>query len=291
MTKKVWARKDKQYDWEDLIFKIRKNRSDYNRVLKSKNKTRPLVIKKKEYLENEKTIARGLMRWECIRRNAQLRRLYQEDNNVLCLGGDICLTPDTTKDEISKEISKIKTKASKDKNVAFLDRKNEHKYTTYFHFMRDLSHTPFLNNLAVHSKQYHALVYELIDLQDVATYDRDTIKKFISGIPANVDFVVDLGYSKQEIMAEFERQIDMWFRLHEVIGMRNDKRALDYTNIKRYLKVYDLKNGKSKPTFSELAQKLYPGPSIKNIDSTIQQVKREYKRAEELINGGFISIK
>ena len=291
MTREEGTRKSAQYDWDDLICKIRKNCGNYNRGLKSQNKTRPLVIKKKEYLENEKTIARGLIRWECARRNTQLRRLYQEDNSVLCLGVDICLTPETTKNEISKEVSKIKTRVNKDKDVAFLDRKSARKYTAYFYFMKDLGHSPFLNNLAVHSKQMHAMVYEIVDKRDVAKYDRAVVEKFISEIPTKVDFIVDFGYSKQEIMTEFEKQIDMWYRLHEAIGERNNKRALDYTNIERYLEVYDLKNGKSKPTFFELAQKFYPGPSSKNLDSAIQQVKREYKRAKELISGGFISIK
>ncbi len=285
------TRKSVQYDWEDLIRKIRKIRGTYDRDLKSQNKTRPLVIKKKEYLENAKIIARGLMRWECARRNAQLRRLYQEDNSALCLGGDICLTPEKTKDEISKDIAKINTRVNKDKNIAFLDKKSARKYTAYYSFMSDLSHTPFLNNLAVHSKQMHAMVYEIVDKRDVAKYDRDVVEKFISEIPTKVDFIVDFGYSKQDIMAGFEKQVDMWYRLHGAIGARNNKRALDYTNIERYLEIYDLKNGKSKPTFFELAQKFYPGPSAKNLDSAIQQVKREYKRAEELINGGFLLIK
>lgn len=291
MTKKVWARKDTQYDWEDLIFKIRKNCSNYNRVLKSKNKTRPLVIKEKEYLENTKTMTRGLMRWECVRRNAQLRRLYKKDNSALCLGEDIWLTPETRKDEISREISKIKTRVNRDNSVTFLDRKTSYKYTAYYCFLSDLGLSPFLNTFAVHCKQLHAILYEVVSKKDAEKLDHGVVEKFISDVPTRVDFIVDFGYSKKEIMAEFEKQVDMWHRLHEAIGERNNKRALDYTNIKRYLTVYDLKNGKSKPTFSELAQKLYPGPSVRNIDSTIQQVKREYKRAEELINGGFISIK
>ena len=291
MTKEEETKKSTQYDWEGLIRKIRKIRGDHDRDIKSQRQIRPLVIKEKEYLENAKTIARGLMRWECVRRNAQLRRLYREDNDILCLGGDICLTPETTKYEISKDIAKINTRVNKDKSVTFLDRKSARKYTAYYSFMSDLSHSPFLNNLAVHSKQMHAMVYEIVDKRDVAKYDRDVVEKFISEIPTKVDFIIDFGYSKQEIMAAFEKQIDMWYRLHGAIGERNNKRALDYTNIERYLEVYDLKNGKSKPTFFELAQKFYPGPSSKNLDSAIQQVKREYKRAKELINGGFLSIK
>lgn len=91
-----------QYDWEDLIFKIRKIRGSYDRGLKSQHKRRPLVIKEKEYLEDRKTIERGLMRWECVRRNAQLRRIYQEDNNILHLGEDICLTPKRRKTKYQK---------------------------------------------------------------------------------------------------------------------------------------------------------------------------------------------
>lgn len=199
--------------------------------------------------------------------------------------------PETTKDEISKEILKIKTKSKKDKSVIFLNRKQAHKYTAYLFFLKDLGHSPFLNNLAVHCKQLHAITYEVVDKKTIGKFDQDTIQNFIADIPKKVDFIVDFGYTKQEIMAEFEKQIDMWCRLHEAVGERNNKRALDYANIERYLHIYDLKNAKSKPTFADLAQMFYPGPSAKNLDSAIQQVKREYKRADELINGGFIFIK
>ncbi len=291
MRKEERAIENTQYDWEDLIFKIRKIRGLYDRDFKSKHKTCPLVIKKKEYLENSKTIERGLMRWECIRRNAQLKHLYQKDNSVLCLGKDICLTPETTKNEISKEISKINPQVNKYNSVVFLDKKTARKYTAYFYFMSNLGHSPFLNNRAVYCKQLHAMIYEVTDRRNVKKFDHDVVKKFISDIPTKVDFIVDFGFNKQEIMVEFKKQVDMWYRLHEAIDDRNNKRALDYVNIKRYLEIYDLKNAKSEPTFSDLAQKVYPGPSVKNLDSTIQQVKREYKRAGELINGGFIFIK
>jgi len=291
VTQEAGTKKGVQYDWEDLIRKIRKIRGAYDRGLKSKNKIRPLVIKKKEHLENEKIIARGLMRWECVRRNAQLRRLYKKDNSVLCLGEDIWLTPETAKDEILREISKTKTRVNRDNSVTFLDRKTSHKYTAYYCFMSDLGRSPFLNTFAVHCKQFHAILYEAVSKKDAEKLDHGLVEKFISDIPAKVDFIVDFGYSKKEIMAEFEKQIDMWYRLRGATGERNNKRALDYTNIERYLRVHDIKNGKSKPTFTDLAQKFYPGPSARNLDSAIQQVKREYKRAEELINGDFLSIK
>jgi hypothetical protein len=277
------------YNWQNLIHSLKKSRRSYNPARKSLDTSPPLVLKHKEYLENQKIIERGLMRWECVRRNAQFQRLCQADKASLNLGAGIALSPRTTKDEISKELSKIRIKTGKDKSVGFVNRDHEYKYTAYFHFLKDLGHAQFLNNSAVHCKQLHALVYELVDKKVIKDFSQDEVDRFIAEIPKKADFIVDFGYTKQEIMAEFEKQIDMWGRLHETVGQRNSKRALDYTNIKRYLEVYDSKNNKM--TFAKLAQKFYPGASAKNLDSAIQQVKREYKRAQELINGGFVYIK
>jgi len=284
-------RKNTEYDWDYLLREVKNIRRDYNRAIRAKNVTRPLILKKKEYLANSKIIARGLMRWECIRRNEQFRRVCDRDKKILSLGKDISLTPESTKSQLSNELSKIKTKIVRDKRVSFASRKHEHRYTAYFYFFKNIGHSHFLANSPVYSKQHHALLYDLLDNKDIKKLSQEQIADFIAQIPSRVEFTVDFGYTKQEIMVDFERQIDMWFSLNDATGDRNTKRALDYANINRYLKVYDLKNNKSKITFSDIAQQLYPGPSNKNLDSAIQQVKREYKRAKELINGGFIFIK
>jgi len=283
--------KKTEYDWDNLIREIKRIRRDYDRESKTKHVSAPLVLKKKEYAESCRIIERGLVRWECIRRNKRFVALYEKDNEILNIGNKIQLTPDTTKDFIKKELGKVKTKKNRDGSVGFLNKSHEHKYTAYFLFLKNLGHADFLNNSPVKSKQLHALVYDLLDKKENAKYSQEEIERFVAQIPKQVDVVVDLGYSKQEIMTEFEKQIDMWFSLNNATGDRNTKRALDYTNINRYLKVYDLKNSTPRITFSDIAQKLYPGPSNKNLDSAIQQVKREYKRAKELINGGFIFIK
>lgn len=292
MTEEAKTKINTKYDWEVLIRKIRKIRGNYDRSFSPYYKGQPLALPLKEYLGNKKIIERGLMRWECIRRNAEFRRLYEADNSILRLGEDIHLTPDTTRDELSKEISKLKPKVSKSKIVSFPDKKHESKYTFFFIFFKDLGHAQFLDNSPVGSRQLHAIIYDLVDKKDIEKrFSRERIAEFIASIPRKVDFVVDFGYNKQEIMSDFEKQVDMWLRLNEAIGQRNDKRSLDYANIRRYLKIYDLRNSNPQPTFSELAERFYPGPSAKNLDSTIQQVKREYKRACELINGEFIYVK
>jgi len=279
------------YNWENLIREIKRIRSGYNRASKTKYVRVPLILKKKEYAENCRIIERGIARWECIRRNKRFITLYKKNNEILRLGKNIQLTPDITKDNISKDIGKIKTRKNKDGSVSFLNKSHENKYTAYFLFLKNLGHSEFLNNSSVKSQQLHALVYDVLDKKDISKFSQEEIYNFIDQIPKQVDLVIDLGYSKQEIMVDFEKQIDRWLTLYEAIGDRNTKRALDYANINRYLKVYDLKNSKSKPTFSDIAERLYPGPSNKNLDSAIQQVKREYKRAKELINGGFVFIK
>ena len=274
-----------EFVWKDLINNIRR----LQRSNRQPAGSQITVIKKKEFLENNKAIQRGLMRWECVRRNAQFQKLCQADKALLNIGAGIILSPLTAKDQIVKEISKIKTKIGKDKRVGFVSKAHEYRYTAYFYFLKDLGHAQFLNNSAVHCKQLHALVHDMVDKKDIKNFSQDEVDRFISEIPKKVDFIVYFGYTKQEIMSEFEKQIDMWGRLHEAVGERNSKRALDYANIKRYLDVYDAKNNKQ--TFIQLAQQFYPGASTKNLDSTVQQVKREYKRAKELINGGFVFIK
>jgi hypothetical protein len=231
------------------------------------------------------------VRWECIRRNEQFRQLCDGDSKRLFLGKDIVLTSQSTKSQLSNELAKIKTRIGKDKSVFFASRKNEHRYTAYFYFLKNLGHPPFLANSPVYSKQLHALFYDLFDKKDIKKLSPEQVAGFIAQVPRRVEFAVDFGYAKQEIVDSFEKQIDMWFRLNDAINARNTNRALDYSNIQRYLKIYDEKQDKSNLTFADLAQKYYPGAASKNLDSAIQQVKREYKRAKELINGGFVFIK
>lgn len=273
--------------WEDLIHNARSLRRS-NRLPAGSQIT---VIKKKEFLDNDKAIQRGLARWECIRRNKKFKELYKADREILCLDKNICLTPETTKEEISKEISRIKIKVDKIGSRKFPIHADEKKYATFLYFLKNLGRSEFLNNSAVKSENLSGLIYDCLTPKDISKFSKEEISRFIEQIPQQVEFVVDFGYSKQEILSEFKKQIDMWFHLYEAAKMDNTKRALHYANIQRYLNVYDLKNGKSKPTFADLATQLYPGAASKNLDSTVQQVKREYKRACELINGGFVFIK
>lgn len=292
MAEEVANKNIPAYNWEALIREARKIRRDYDRSFRPYYQgEQQLVIKHKEYQENKKLIERGLMRWECIRRNDEFRRLYQADNSILRLGEDIQITPQTTKDGLSKELAEIKTKVNKDKSYYFLNKKHEAKYTAYFYFLKNIGHAQLLDNSPVGSRQLHALIYDMLNKEDIEKYTQQQKDEFVASIPKKVDFVVDFSYNKQEIMHDFEKQVDMWLRLYEAIGQRNDKRSLDYLNIKHYLEIYDFRNRHPKIPFSKLAERFYPSVSKKNWDSAIQQVKREYKRACELINGGFIFIK
>jgi len=276
-----------EFVWKDLIHNIRR----FRRSNRQPAGSQITVIKKKEFFENDKAIQRGLVRWECIRRNKKFKELYKADREILCFDKNICLTPETTKEAISKEITRIKIKVDKDGSRRFESRADEKKYTTFLHFLQDLGRSESLNNSAVKPKNLSGLIYDCLTPKDISKFSKEEINRFIEQIPQQVEFVIDFGYSKQEILSEIKKQIDMWFRLYEAAKMDNTKRALHYANIQRYLKVYDLKNGKSRPTFADLATQLYPGAASKNLDSTVQQVKREYKRAGELINGGFVFIK
>lgn len=292
MVEEVANKNIPAYNWEVFIRKVRNIRRNYDRSFRPYYQgEQRLVIKQKEYLGNKKLIERGLMRWECIRRNDEFRRLYQADNNILRLGEDIQVAPQTTKDELSKELAEIKTKVNKDKSYSFLNKKHASKYTAYSYFLKNLGHAQFLDNSPVGSRQLHALIYDMLNKEEIEKYTQQQKDEFVASIPKKVDFVVDFSYNKQEIMHDFEKQVDVWLRLYEAIGQRNDKRSLDYLNIKHYLEIYDFRNRHPKIPFSKLAERFYPTVSKKNWDSAIQQVKREYKRACELINGGFIFIK
>lgn len=276
------------YNWQGLVQSLKKSRRSFNLTHKSLDTSPPLVLNHKEYLENQKVIDRGLMRWECVRRNAQFQRLCQTDKALLDLGAGVVLLPQTTREAIELMFAKIKFKKGA-KGVGFANREHAHKYTALFYFLENLGHDEHLNNQPVKCKQLHALIHEMMDEKSIKKFSQAEVDRFIEDIPKKVDFVVDFGFTKREIMLEFEKQIDMWGRLHGQVGQRQNKRALDYAHIKRYLKVHDAKKGKV--TFLELAKKFYPGTSSKNLDSAIAQVKREYKRAQELINGGFVYIK
>ncbi len=88
------------YNWDNLIREIKRIQRDYARKSKTKHVSAPLVIKKKEYAENYKIIERGLMRWECIRRNKRFIALYEKDHEMLNLGNKIQLAPNVSRDFI-----------------------------------------------------------------------------------------------------------------------------------------------------------------------------------------------
>jgi len=166
------------YDWDNLIREIKRIRRDYDHKSKTKHVSAPLVIRKKEYAENCKIIERGLIRWECIRRNKRFIALYEKDHEMLNLGNKIQLSPDITTEDISKDISKIKTRKNKDGSVRFFNKLHENKYTAYFLFLKNLGHADFLNNSPVKSKQLHALVYELLDKKDISEFSHEKIAEF-----------------------------------------------------------------------------------------------------------------
>ena len=84
------------YNWQNLIQSLKKSRRSFNLGRKSLDTSPPLVLKHKEHLVNQKIIERGLMRWECVRRNAQFQRLCQADKALLNLGAGIALSPRIT---------------------------------------------------------------------------------------------------------------------------------------------------------------------------------------------------
>ena len=91
-------------------------------------------------------------------------------------------------------------------------------------------------------------------------------------------------------MQALEKRVDRWLNLYKHFGLRKN-RTQHYSIIKRYLRIYDLRSQKNKLTFEELAEKLYPSASKKNLFSAVQQVKREYKKGKQLVEGNYSLIK
>ena len=178
-----------EFVWKDLINNVRK----LQRSNRQPAGSQVLVIKKKEFLENEKLIQRGLVRWECIRRNKKFRQLYEANQEFFHLDKNICFTPETTKEEISKGISRIKIKVDKDGSRKFESRADEKKYTIYFYFLKDLGRSESLNNSAVKPKNLSGLIYDCLTPKDISRFSKEEINGFIERIPQQVEFLVDFG--------------------------------------------------------------------------------------------------
>jgi hypothetical protein len=96
---------------------------------------------------------------------------------------------------------------------------------------------------------------------------------------------VDLTLPKKQVMVDVEKEISAWktiYRKNVKSRTRNDMYAT-------YLQIYDLKK-KKKKTHSQIAQIAYP-QETGNLDSTIQKVKRNYKEAKKLVEGGYVKIR
>ncbi|MFH1310464.1 MAG: hypothetical protein ABIH85_07300 [Candidatus Omnitrophota bacterium] len=94
---------------------------------------------------------------------------------------------------------------------------------------------------------------------------------------------VDLSLPKPEVMEDLEKEVAMWKELYR----RNNKKRSRYDMYETYLQIYDLKK---KNTYSQIAEIAYP-QERESLDSTIQKVKRNYKAAKKLIEGGYMQIR
>ena len=117
--------------------------------------------------------------------------------------------------------------------------------------------------------------------------------KFTSSSPKKKDYkhirtlrlAVNLQYPKKKLLFELERTVDLY--QGKGAGGHSITRTDMYSS---YVSIYNLRVFQRKK-FSEIAEKVYPRESYKNLDSAIQKVKRNFKVAKRLVNGGFREIK
>jgi len=114
--------------------------------------------------------------------------------------------------------------------------------------------------------------------------------KFISAFPQPKDFknintlrlMVNLQYPKKKVLNCIEGIIDLY--QSKGAGGKGVTRSDMYST---YLRIYDLR--KSGKTYRAIAEKAYKYG--KDLNSSIQKVKRNYKVAERLVNGGYKEIR
>ena len=250
-----------------------------------------------------------LIVWECLRRNKEYIRCHNE--NLRFQGIPASLDPKLT----SKKIIQI-AKDFRKPSIKGVERENLIKlYFTVLKFFTKLikktelgssfplgpSKEIYFQNIRgefrfgvrlgkngepIEIPRRDGKYKGLVHMRRANLNSEKTRKFIIKHIPESITVSINLAYKKEDIMQALEEEVGEWINLYKRLGLRKS-RTQHYSIIKRYLKVYDLRNKKNKPTFEELAEKLYPSASKKNLDSAVQQVKRECKNAKELINKGY----
>jgi hypothetical protein len=195
---------------------------------------------------------RGLVKWECLRRDAEYRKCYEKDGGYKNIMG-MLINPNLS----DKDIYKL---ALKHKNPF---RSHEVRFISILGCCMDSSVSFLLSPDAVKRGK--------------VTYN--------GSIPSEITLAVNLNYTKEEIMEALEAEIDTWFGYLKYKGLYKRGRTQDYEVIKRYLKVYDLKE--KGMTYTEITKKYYKGV---REDVALFQVKREKKKADQLIHGGYVKI-
>jgi len=100
-----------------------------------------------------------------------------------------------------------------------------------------------------------------------------------------INLSINLLYPKDQILYAVNRFIDNFKKMSKVSYIKSRKRMQKYLDC---LKIYDLRqDGK---TFPQIVNKLYSNSSTA-YDTLLNQVQREYRRAAQLINGGYRQIR
>jgi hypothetical protein len=117
--------------------------------------------------------------------------------------------------------------------------------------------------------------------------------KYISSFPKKNDYrdictlrlAINLQYPKKKLLYELERIIDLY--QDKGAGGHGATRSDMYSSYSSiyYLRVFERKK------YREIAVQVYPNDSYKDLDSAIQKVKRNFKVAQLIVNGGVRKIR
>ena len=211
------------------------------------------IVKNKGFQWLNTVFMRGLIRWECLRRDPVYIRAYREKRHYKNIPHRLLLNPEMT----DRNIERI----ALNKKCWF--RRKEVRFINMLGQVVALSPRMFISLPIVKRKH---VVYK-------------------KSIPFEVTFVVNLSYMENEIKDALDRAIDSFIDELEYRSLYKRGRTQYYRNIKNYLDVYDLRQ--QGLTYPVIAKKVYG--NVKR-ETALFQVKREMKKAKKYINGGYAKL-
>lgn len=101
---------------------------------------------------------------------------------------------------------------------------------------------------------------------------------------------VNWAVNKNYIRHEFDKILVSKQKMLKLGDALKDNKAM-FSMFETYLRIWDLRNDYRKHyTFPQIAERVYPQGSYKDWDTTTERVKKNYRVAEGLVNGGYKKI-